>query len=216
MIEMVDASVWLPLVGAFVVGALALGVIYLREERQRVQSLQDWAAKNGWRYTKGGPLAWRSRLPSGTIIGATLTGTVDGRPVTIAEFRYSSGAKDSATNHAVAVLVLIDGRHPPVDVDRRGMFSKLGRSLLGDRPTATGNEAFDAEFRISAADPNYARLLVGPPLMAAHLDGSVPWWSVDGNGLLTWHHGRVKDPGTVPTVAAPLIRVAELLGRREA
>jgi hypothetical protein len=55
--------------------------------------------------------------------------------------------------------------------------------------------------------------LFGPALTGEHLAGRLPLWSLSDGVLLTHRTGRVKDPSGAPAMAAPLVRVADLLGR---
>ncbi|MGW5376217.1 hypothetical protein ACWESM_12295 [Nocardia sp. NPDC003999] len=75
---------------------------------------------------------------------------------------------------------------------------------------------FDSQYRIAAGDPGYARALVGPPLIAAHIARTVPPWILVGAELLTFVRtsAALRDPSAIPGYIAPLLRVAaELLGR---
>ncbi|MEV6280819.1 hypothetical protein [Nocardia sp. NPDC051832] len=93
----------------------------------------------------------------------------------------------------------------------RGALSQLGRSLFGDKPTATGHAVFDSRFRITAPDEWAAHQLIGPPLIEAHLAGTVPLWSVLGQDLLAHYPGRLQ-AGMIPACVPQLLRVADLLG----
>jgi hypothetical protein len=110
------------------------------------------------------------------------------------------------------VVRLAQSYHPIAIQPRTGM-SKLGRRLGKDDANATGDDRFDRKFKVHASDPAYARQLVGPALVAEHLAGRVPPWNLYGNELLAYQPGRLDDPGQVPALVAPLIRVADLLGR---
>lgn len=182
----------------------------LRSERARKRALREWAAEHGWRCAAKSKAPWTARLPGANPRGlsTTLSALSDGRWVTVAD--YTDTAGESREDYIV-VLVLLDQRYPPVTVLDRGPLSKLGRSLFGDKPTATGDEPFDIGFRISSPDPGSARRLVGPSLRAAHLAGAVPSWSLDGNGLLSWTRGRLEDPHDIPAHVASLLQVADLL-----
>ncbi|MEU6186186.1 hypothetical protein [Nocardia sp. NPDC047038] len=56
---------------------------------------------------------------------------------------------------------------------------------------------------------------MGPPLIAAHIARTVPPWSLVGAELLTFVRtsAALRDPSAIPGYIAPLLRVAELLGR---
>ncbi|WP_433679275.1 hypothetical protein [Nocardia sp. CA-119907] len=218
-----DAAV-IALIGApivLVVTLLAVAIpLLMRAERARRAGLWQWATQHGWTFAESSRAPWMSRLPGHRRqrLGVTLTGQFGGRWVTVADYSYetTSTNADSTTTHThrfIAVVVLLDRPMPSALVHRRGAMSKLSRSLFGDRPTATGNDWFDSRFRIAAADPDYARWLVGKPLRDAHLAGAVPDWSLAGRELLTYTPGQLRDPNAIPALAAPLAHVADLLGR---
>lgn len=209
-----------------IVIALFIGVpvvlitVAVRAERRRKRALWQWATQHGWMFAEHSWAQWVSRLPGGgrRALGVTMSSMLGGRWVTVAEHSYttttSSGdSTTTQTHHYIAVVVVLDRPLPAVAVTGRGAMSKVGRALLGDRPTATGYAGFDARFRIKSADPNFARWLVGKPLIDAHLAGVVPDWSLVGQELLTYRPGRLRDPNAIPALAAPLAQVADLLGR---
>jgi hypothetical protein len=57
--------------------------------------------------------------------------------------------------------------------------------MLGDSTAATGNKAFDQQFVIRTVDPALARALIGPALVAEHLTGRIPYWTLTGHDLPT-------------------------------
>lgn len=205
-------------------GLMALPLVILpiaiMAERARKERLRDWAAVNGWTFAVWPSARWTSRLPGRrrNRLGVTMTGMLGGRWVTVAEYSYetTSGSGDSETTHRhyyIVVVVLLERSYPPVSVIGRGSISRLGRAMFGDKPTDTGNGWFDARFRIIAGDAHYAHWAVGKPLIDAHLAGAVPLWSLVGQDLLYYFPGRLRDPHAIPAYAAPLIRVADRLGR---
>ena len=113
----------------------------------------------------------------------------------------------------VVVVVRLGRPYPLIAVDSRGAFSKLGRKLFGDGQAATGNDEFDRRFRIATKEPAIARQVVGPQLIAAHLAGTVPAWTVSGPELLTYREGTIDRPDRIPVLAEPTLRIADLLGR---
>jgi hypothetical protein len=50
-------------------------------------------------------------------------------------------------------------------------------------------------------------------LIAEHVAGRVPGWSLADRDLLTWRSGQIRSPDQIGMLAAPLVRVAQLLGR---
>ncbi|WP_040815544.1 hypothetical protein [Nocardia concava] len=195
--------------------------IAIHAERERKERIRGWAAAHGWMFRERSTAAFTARLPGRNRhgLGVTVTGQLGGRWVTVAEYSYqtTSGSGDSqstTTHHYIVALVLLDRPHPPLAVRQRGLVSQFGRALFGDKPTATGNVLFDAKFRIDAADPGHAKAMVGPNLVAAHIAGAVPQWSLVGNELLTYTSvsGKLKDPEQIPWYAGQLLHVADLLG----
>ncbi len=224
---------WPVLIVAAVALLLALivvaAVVTARRERQRREALRQWAVQHGWTYTERPAADWVSRLPGRNRRGVSLmlSGVVARYPVSVAEYSYtqtststtrnadgtSSTSTSSTTYHFVVVVVRLPWPGPSIEVQPRHGLSKLGRAIFGDRATAIGYEPFDRAFRIAAKDPAAARRLVGPVLAGEHIAGRVPAWSLHGAELLTYRSGRLDDPAGIPDVAAPLIRVATLLGR---
>lgn len=206
------------------VGLVGIAVVVIplaiRAEQNRRNALRHWGMANGWWVTERSRLPpWASRLPGrrSRTMGMMLSTRIGGRVVTIADYSYktTSGSGDSQstkTHHYIVVLVQLERAHSPVAVQTRGVLSRLGRELFGERPTATGHVGFDALFRITGPDPAYAKWLVGPQLIGAHLAGAVPVWSVVGPDLLTYRVGRLGDPNLIPGMVGPLLRVADLLG----
>ncbi|MFE9327003.1 hypothetical protein ACIHDR_36355 [Nocardia sp. NPDC052278] len=223
-----DAAVILVLAGPILilVTLIVFVPLTIRAERERRRILRQWATQHGWTFADSSRARWVSRMPrGGRYLGVTLTGQIAGRWVTVAEYRYetetvaatvgprSASNRTTTTHHLIATVVVLDRPFPSVNVSTRGVLSKLGRTLFGDKPTATGDASFDSRFRINAVDPDFARWLVGKPLIDAHLAGTVPDWSLVGQELLTYRAGRLRDPSAIPTIAAPLLHVADLLGR---
>jgi hypothetical protein len=211
------------MIGAAVLGGIiALVVVLVRnsqqQERVRKAVIWDWAVAHGWGFIEATRAPWTARLPGRNSrgLGVSLTGHIGGRWVTVSEYSYQTTSDNSTTTHYfIAVVAQLDQMYPPIDVQQRGLFSQFGRALFGDKPTATGNVLFDSQFRIDTADPVYAKRMVTPRLIEAHIARAVPFWSLVGTELLTYvsTSGKLRDPNSIPGYAAPLLRVAALLGR---
>ncbi|MFF3224167.1 hypothetical protein ACFYV7_15345 [Nocardia suismassiliense] len=206
--------------GASVVVALIVLLVVavqrsMRAERARKTQLWEWSRAHGWSYTERARAEWTSRLPGRNPrgLGVVMTGHLGGRWVTVADYKHETSSSDgsSTTHHYIVIVVRLAQPHLPVSVLSRGSLSQLGRSLFGDKPTATGNPTFDYRYRVVAPDPHYARRLIGPQLITAHLYNAVPHWSLAGQDLLTYHKGQLRHPKAIPALAAPLLHVAELL-----
>jgi hypothetical protein len=207
-------------VGVVVLLVVAI-VVSARRERERQERIRRWAARYGWHVAVSPVVDWANRLPGGNRRGVSLllSGRLHDRQVGVAEYSYttesrnSRGSTSTTTHHFIVVVVRLAAAYPPLAVESRGAFSRLGRAMFGDKATATGHDMFDRRFRVQARDPAYAHTMVGPALITEHLAGRVPEWSLAGCDLLTCQSGMLDDPRQVPVVAAPLMRVADLLGR---
>jgi hypothetical protein len=200
-----------PVLGVLGVAAFLVWVTVAggRAERWRLERIRLWAASNGWTVTERPAVDWAARLGTGDV-DVLVSGTASGRPVGVAEFTWKGG-EDSTTY--LVVTVRLDVAYPPLGVVSRGALSRLGRKVFGDDATATGHGAFDRQFRVQTGNPALARTLLGPALIAEHLAGRIPTWSLAGQDLLTWEYGQIEDPNKIVALAAPLVRVAELLDR---
>jgi hypothetical protein len=215
-IKLIGALVCLAVVG--LIGLLVLAAVSTqRRERERQDRLRQWATGHEWSYTPRPTTAWTTRLPGRNKRGVSIavSGTMQGRPVSIGEYSYSESAGSNgatSTHHFVVVAIWFPEQYPPIGVRPRGALSKMGRALFGDE-RAVGHEQFDREFRVTASDAEYARRIVGPALVQAHLSRGVPSWDLCGNELLAYFPGRIDQPERIPTLVDPLLRVAALLGR---
>lgn len=218
------------LVGGVVALAVVLGKAQAAAERKRRQAFSDWAKPHGWFVTANPVVDWPARLPGHNARGVTLvlSGPMRGHQVLVGEYAYTEShtstssdgqggtttSTHTTTHRYVVVVVRLTRPGPSMAVYPRGAFSRLGRALFGDSATALGHEEFDRRFRIVTREPDAARRVLGPALVAAHLAGSVPAWNLHGHDLLTYQSGTLgRDPQRVPGFAEPLLRVAELLGR---
>lgn len=204
---------------------IVFSALSIHAERQRRDGLRAWTTANGWSFTQYARADWTARLPGRNSggLGVVLTGQVAGRAVTVADYHYkttstsssSEGSSSTSTtkHHYIAVVVHLHRPYLPIAVVPRGPISQLGRSMFGDKPTATGNAAFDSRFRIRTNDPAYAHWLIGKPLIDAHLANISPPWSLAGPDLLTYRKGRLRDPAEIPALAARLVHIADLLPR---
>jgi hypothetical protein len=195
---------------------IALAVWRARRERARKAEISQWAVSRGWTVTpRPGVLEWTSRLPGTNRGGVSLivSGTVNGWPVRVAEYSYTTSSEDSTTTHRyVVTAVLLAAWYEPVAVQSRGGISRLGKAIFGDNAAATGHEDFDRQFRVKTTDLATSRALLGPALIAEHLAGQIPAWSLAGQDLLAWQEGKIGDASRIEGLAAGLVRVATLMG----
>lgn len=221
----------------FLIGGAALlsllvvaGVIAVRRERERIRRIGAWAARHGWSFVKNPSVGWAARLPGRNgRVSLLVHGAVRGYGVGVAEYSYTekrtsyephrttggSAFRTSTTTYSYLVTVVSTPRsYPAVAVARRRALSRLGRVMFGDGTAAIRHPEFDRQFRVATRDPAAARALLGPALVAEQLSGRLPEWSLAGHEILAWRqNGSVTDPARIPALTAPLLRVAELLGR---
>ena len=214
--------------GVVVVLAIVAGVVGHRREKARKEALQAWAVRNRWEYRLAPQQEWWRHLPGKNRRGVTLalTSVLGGRPVAVGEYSYTeshttsnadgSSSTSSTTHRFVVYVVRMRAAWPALTVRRRGGMSKLGRSLFGDRPTALGYEPFDSAYKISAERPEIVRVAFGQQLVADHVAGLLPEWSIFGDELMVVMSGRIGVPDELPGRFAPLLRIAGLLETRPA
>lgn len=212
-------------VGLAVVAPVVLILVTMRNDQQRRNALWEWTTANSWTCTQNAHANWTARLPGGTKgrLGLAMTGQLGGRWVTVADYYHqttrttfdsdNNPSKKVTTHHYNVVVVHLDRPYPPIAVVPRSPLSQLARAAFGDKPTATGNSDFDSRYRIHTSEPDYARWLIGKPLIDAHLSGTATHWSLSGHELLTYHAGRLQNPDAIPALAAPLLHIANLLPR---
>lgn len=186
--------------------------------RQRLDEMRRWAAANGWTYTPRPDVDWGRRLPGRGRRGVSfaVTGTIDGRQVTVAEYRYreinaTTDQPSFRTHRYVLTVVWLSRPGPTVAVVRRGALSQFVRSLFGGGTSTTGDEEFDRGYRVATDDPAGAASVLGPDLVAGHVTGAFPDWSMRGDELMAFRAGQLAGTAGIIAEAGPLLRVAELL-----
>ncbi|ROP34263.1 hypothetical protein EDD30_7342 [Couchioplanes caeruleus] len=214
---------------ATVVALVALGVATgRRRERERREALQGWASARGWTLVDHPAVDWSSRLPGRNRRGVTLalTGPLWGRRASVADYSYTETTTTSSsdahggtthgthstTHHFTVLVVHLDRPSPYLGVQPRGTLAKWGRALFG-AGAALGNEQFDKNFRV-VGEPSSSPYPLSPALLAAHVDGVAPAWTLHGTDLMTSTPGRLKDPESIPYLLGSLYRVADLLTGR--
>jgi len=206
----------------FLAAAVSLVIVVTRRGRARRERMRQWMAQYGWTMTESPAVDWGNRLPGQNPGGVSriICGTLGGRPVCVGDYSYTyraladnTGRRGSARRAYVVVVVRLAEPGPTIAVERRGAFSKLARTLVGEGDAGTADPQFDRTFRVLGCDPMTAQRLLGPALRAAHLAGQVPPWSLQQTDLMTYYPGNIDRPEQIPRCAAPLVRVADLLGR---
>jgi hypothetical protein len=204
---------------------VALLVVVARQRaRRRRADLQAWARANGWTLVARPVVDWGALLPGGNKHGVSLamSGMLWGRQTSIGEYSFSEtittstpdGQGGSATGtttntHQYVVVVLhLDRPSGYLGVQPRGVLSRWGRTLFGVG-SSIGHEPFDRQFRV-VGDRAAAAYPLPDALVAAHVEGTVPPWTLYGTELMTCYPGRI-DLDRVAGLAAPLHAVATML-----
>ena len=211
-------------VGVGLVIAIPLGLIARRRERARSAAIGSWAGSLGFTaYPPGTPVRWTERLPghSATGVSRLFAGQRGGRTVGVAEYEYHETTTQminnqpqtmTSTKRYLVCIADVGAEYPAIEVVERSGGSKLWRWLTGPKDTEIGVADFDERYRVSTESPEVARQLVGPALVQAHVEGSVPPWSLYGSDLLAYWPGRLDPSSALPHLDA-VLRVADLLGK---
>ncbi|MGA5299225.1 hypothetical protein ACPCHT_04820 [Nucisporomicrobium flavum] len=201
-----------------------------RRERERREALHRWVAAHGWTIVPNPAVDWSERLPGRNRRGVTLalTGALWGRRASVADYSHTvttstttsdgqggtTHGTQSTTHHYTVLVVHLDRPSPYLGIQPRGTLSKWGRALFGTG-TALGHEQFDKHFQV-VGEPGASPYPLSAALLAAHVAGAVPVWTLQGTDLLAMTTGRLRDPETIPQLLGPLYRVADLLAGRVA
>jgi hypothetical protein len=185
------------------------------ERHRRRAQLREWARANAWTLVAKPVVDWGARLPGGDKHGVTLalSGAVDGRRTSIGEYSFdeavTTAAGTTTVTHEYVVLVLhLDRPSGYLGVLPCEVLDRWGRTLLGVG-APIGDEDFDDRHRV-VGDPARAAYTVPAELVAAHVAGLVPPWTLYGTELVTWLPGRI-DLAHLGEQVGPLHLVAGLL-----
>ncbi|MGE7002961.1 hypothetical protein ACQKHK_12560 [Staphylococcus capitis] len=226
------------LIAVVVLVLVALAIWGYLRDRRRQDAIIRWAARSGWTIQKDAQVPFLNRLPGyeRRKISLLLHSTISGRPVAVAEYSWTranpgssyadagDGILDSLvpdlfgdpslnSHHFVVTAVRLPRPYPPLSVARRrhGLYG-LRQKMAGGKAVSLDYPPFDDKFRVTTNQQELARRLLGPTLVAEHVDGRLPTWSVVDHDLISWRPGRLDDPEKIPEEIAPLLRVADLLG----
>jgi hypothetical protein len=201
-------------IAIFLVAGVVLILLVWQYDQARKSGLRKWALANDWRYVRRPAIDWSGRVRDGFTgpVAFALYGVVAGRPVAIAECFLSK--QNSAKQEPEPFVLLMAGLREPVPavaVHRRLDWERTERRLALDRPTFVGDDVFDQEYRVVAPDSAAARAVVGPALIAAHVAGKLPDWSVRGTEVLTYRAGDVGMFTSIPNQFTSVMLIADLI-----
>jgi hypothetical protein len=197
-----DVSVLLPLLFLVIVAAVITLMVVLSGviDRNYRRDLQGWAAARGWDYREDGGGDWAEFLPRGRRrrgVKFQMTGTWQGRPMTMADYWYQMVRSDgrnsyTKTYHLTVVVVQLAGSYPEVVLDSRALGS-LGIGIakaVGLAPAnLTGVPEFDNRFKIESA-PEDGSGLVSEQVIRVTLQADLPPWRLRGQDLIIPWKGK--------------------------
>jgi hypothetical protein len=216
------ANAWLCVVLFVIFGLAALIVnrIQARAQRRRYGRLRRWAGANGWTVVESPQVNWPDRLPGAELgsgkVTLLLSGTVEGRSVAVGEYEHTypepgaSGDRYTTDSYIVAG-VWLDRQYAPFSLYETNLGEKVLRSIVGRSGVPLGYAPFDRKYRIVAADPVDIPRYLTPPLVADHVSGVAPLWSLQDSELIVYRPGTIDDPSRIPKAATEAIRMAQLL-----
>lgn len=214
------------LFGVAVVIIVLLVIRARRMERARQAQLRQWADDNGWSYMPSPSVDWGTRLPGRNRRGVSLllAGRLSGRRVGVAEYSYTqtststnsdgTSTTSSQTHRFVVVVVKLPGPLPDLAVQPRAGLSRLARTWFGAGAKGAGDATFDRAYRV-IGDPAVAARMIPDALIAEHVAGTVPPWSVHGDEIMTHQRGSLEGGERIPELVAPLLRVADHLAPQQ-
>lgn len=153
-----------PLILVILVAVAVFGVYAWQQEQKRKEALLVWATARGWTLRTAtrrgvdhdfpglGFLArGRSRRAKNVV-----TGTHRGRPVTLFDYRYTTGSGKNKQTHRLGVVV-VGTDHPviPLTIRRENPFDKVGEFLGADDIDFESAE-FSRTFFVKSGDRKWA------------------------------------------------------------
>lgn len=133
-------------------------------EQERRQALRAWAAKRRWKFTSGRRDGWHRDHPGVKLFERghsrrgknVIRGEVDGRPVTLVDYRYTTGHGKNRTNHRKGAVILECGFPTvPLSIRREHALDKVGEFLGADDIDFESAE-FSRRFHVESADRKWA------------------------------------------------------------
>lgn len=190
-----------PLVAALVVAVTAAVLVWVVvHNHRRTATIRQWAQAAGWTYAptdsalvsrwQGRPFGVGRRRRARHV----LTGGYAGHGATVFEYSYLTGGGQSQSTHTRTVVALrLPAWLPSVELTPEGVAEKLAKAL-GGQDIEVESAAFNARWRVWAADQRVAHAVVHPRmmerLMAPDADGVS--LRVEGTDLLSWDVGRLR------------------------
>lgn len=135
------------------------------------------------------------------------------RPVELFQHSYTVSTGKSS-HHVFHTCSAVDcpPHWPEVRLAPEGVLHRLGEKL-GFRDIKIEDDAFNARWRVTSADPDFAQLLLGPEVQRFLLDApKIEQWGVFSGKLVCLHSGKVE-PDKLAALAPRAAELFELIPR---
>ncbi|MBU8869307.1 MAG: hypothetical protein KOO60_00405 [Gemmatimonadales bacterium] len=151
-------------IGLIVLAMLVLGGTLWYKDQKRQEALRAWARRRKWKLSRDKRKNWDRELPGLKVFAKghsrwgknVITGTFHDRPVTMLDYKYTTGHGKHRTNHRVGVAVLhCDYPTIPLFIRRENPFDKVGE-FLGVDDIDFESVEFSRKFYVKSADKKWA------------------------------------------------------------
>lgn len=194
---------------AAVIGAVAAGSIYL--SRKRREAFEQYCLVRGYRFERERPAAETAMAEMFGIFrqghnrrwGATITGTVGGRPFTAFEYQYVTGGGKNSSHHRLVVLLYESPQTslPRFSLVPEGFFQRVAQQFGVKDFDFVEDPQFSRAYELQGDDEAAVRALFTPVRRAFFTEpaldgGKPPRHHVAGAGsrLIWWRSGRLPKP----------------------
>ena len=154
-----------PLVVALIILAmLVLGFTFWYKDQKRQEALRAWARTRKLKFSREKHKGWDRELPGIKVFAKghsrwgknVITGTFHDRPITMLDFKYTTGHGKNRSNHRVGVAVLhCDFPTIPLLIRRENPFDKVGE-FLGLDDIDFESAEFSRKFFVKSSDKKWA------------------------------------------------------------
>jgi len=158
---------------AFAIGMGVAGYLAYQADRKRRRLLRAWARSQGLTMHAAERRGWEREYPALKVFdqGSSrhselhLTGEVDGRPLQVLDYRYTTGSGKNRKTHRRAITILGAGSPTiPLVIRREHVFDRVGEFFGLDDIDFELSE-FSRRFHVSSADRKWAYDVIHPQMM---------------------------------------------------
>lgn len=148
----------------FIIIMVILAGYAWRQEQKRREALRLWCRKHGWKLASHSIEGWDRDYPGVRLFHKghskngdnIITGHYRGRPVTLLDYKYTTGSGKNRTTHHRGVTILgCDFPTVPMQIRREHALDKVG-SFLGGGDIEFESVDFNRTFFVKSADRKWA------------------------------------------------------------